>query len=91
MMVTGAAGQVGGISGRRGGPAGIRSGHPTRSDLDITDAAAVAATSAATDVVVNRAALTNVDAAEADPDAAYAINAVGPGNLAGPAPAPGPG
>ncbi len=36
------------------------------------------------DVVVNCAAFTNVDAAEADPDAAHAINAVGPGQ-------PGPG
>jgi dTDP-4-dehydrorhamnose reductase len=34
------------------------------------------------DVVVNCAAMTNVDAAEADPDGAHLINAVGPGNLA---------
>jgi dTDP-4-dehydrorhamnose reductase len=55
-----------------------------RAELDIADSAAV---DAAIDrhrpeIVVNAAAYTAVDAAEADEDRAYAINATGPGNLA---------
>lgn len=54
----------------------------TRRDLDITDLAAVERHIGGGDLVVNCAAFTNVDAAEAEPEAAHAINAVGPGNLA---------
>jgi dTDP-4-dehydrorhamnose reductase len=53
-----------------------------RADLDITDAAAVAAAVSGIDVVFNCAAYTAVDAAESDEDAAYAVNAVGPATLA---------
>ncbi len=55
-----------------------------RSDLDITDAAKVAATldEIAPDVVINAAAYTAVDAAESDEQAAMAVNATGPANLA---------
>lgn len=53
-----------------------------RVDLDITDADAAARAVATHDVVVNCAAYTAVDAAESDEDAAYAVNALGPQNLA---------
>ncbi|WP_440708494.1 dTDP-4-dehydrorhamnose reductase [Herbiconiux sp. YIM B11900] len=54
----------------------------TRSQLDITDPAAVAAAVSGIDVVFNCAAYTAVDAAETDEDAARVVNAVGPATLA---------
>lgn len=53
-----------------------------RADLDVTDAAAVVAAVRGHDVVLNCAAYTKVDDAEAHEDEAYAANAVGPANLA---------
>lgn len=53
-----------------------------RSELDITDAAAVREAVAGHDVVINTAAFTNVDAAENDEPTAFAVNAVGAGNVA---------
>ena len=53
-----------------------------RTDLDITDAAAVAEAVEGFDVVINTAAYTRVDDAETDEAAARAINATGVGNLA---------
>lgn len=53
-----------------------------RDEADITDAAAAAALVRDVDVVVNCAAYTAVDAAEADEPAAFAVNAVGAANLA---------
>jgi dTDP-4-dehydrorhamnose reductase len=55
-----------------------------RIDLDVTNADAVqkAITDARPDVVVNCAAWTDVDAAEEHQDAAFAVNAVGPANIA---------
>jgi dTDP-4-dehydrorhamnose reductase len=53
-----------------------------RAELDVTDASAVDAAVAGVDVVVNAAAYTAVDDAEAHEDAAYAINATGAENLA---------
>lgn len=80
--MTGAGGQVGGFLAVEA----VRQGYDVvalaRKDLDITDASAVERHVEGADVVVNCAALTNVDAAEADPDAAHTINAVGPGNVA---------
>jgi dTDP-4-dehydrorhamnose reductase len=49
---------------------------------DITDPSAGEGIVESGDVVVNCAAYTAVDAAEADPDGAHAANAVGPGNVA---------
>ena len=51
---------------------------------DITNAADVIPTilALAPDAVINPAAFTNVDAAEADPDLAYRVNAHGAGNIA---------
>jgi dTDP-4-dehydrorhamnose reductase len=53
-----------------------------RADLDVTDLSAVTSAVAGHDVVINAAAYTKVDDAESDEDAAYAVNAVGPRNLA---------
>lgn len=53
-----------------------------RADLDITDAASVARAVQGVDAVINAAAYTAVDDAEAHEDAAYAINATGAANLA---------
>ena len=82
MVVTGAGGQVGAAladaARRRGYPVAA----PTRADVDITDAGAVRDLVKPGDLVFNCAALTNVDAAESDPQAAAAINATGPGLLA---------
>ncbi len=54
----------------------------TSSQWNITDPAAAQRIIEAGDVVVNCAAYTNVDGAEADEPAAYAVNATGPGHLA---------
>ncbi len=53
-----------------------------RADLDVTDAGAVAEAVYGHDVVVNCAAYTAVDDAETDEATAFAVNAVGPANLA---------
>lgn len=53
-----------------------------RRGLDVTDAVAVDAAVAGHDVVINAAAYTQVDQAEADEAAAYAVNATGAANLA---------
>ncbi|TFB54016.1 dTDP-4-dehydrorhamnose reductase [Cryobacterium sp. Sr3] len=53
-----------------------------RTELDITDRAAVLAQVVGYDVIINAAAYTQVDDAETNEDAAYAINATGPHNLA---------
>jgi len=56
----------------------------TRAELDITDAEAVhaAVSSARPDVIIGCAAWTNVDGAESEPAAAYAVNGAGAGNVA---------
>lgn len=53
-----------------------------RAALDVTDPAATLEAVRGYDVVVNCAAYTAVDAAETDEAAAFAVNAVGPANLA---------
>jgi dTDP-4-dehydrorhamnose reductase len=55
---------------------------PTSAELDIRDAAAVAAAASGVDVVVNAAAYTRVDDAEANEDDAMAVNATGAENAA---------
>ncbi|CAN3127806.1 dTDP-4-dehydrorhamnose reductase [Mycobacterium sp. smrl_JER01] len=54
----------------------------TSAEWDITDPAAAARVVGAGDIVVNCAAFTKVDAAEAEPDRARAVNVVGAGNVA---------
>ena len=82
-MITGAGGQVGRFLAAEAARRGYEVCALTRRHLDITDQAAVRRQVHAGDVVVNCAAFTNVDAAEAQPDLAHAINAVGPGIIAG--------
>jgi dTDP-4-dehydrorhamnose reductase len=82
IVITGAAGQV----GRRLAAEATLRGHDVvalnASQWDVTDASAGRGIVERGDVVVNCAAFTAVDAAEADPDRAHAVNAVGAGNVA---------
>lgn len=82
-LITGAGGQLGHDLQRAliGEPDVLALG---RAEFDIADTAAVAKLVAdfAPDVVLNAAAYTAVDAAEADEDAAYRVNASGPAALA---------
>ena len=82
-LVTGAKGQLGSDLLAVLSAAGItRVTALDLPELDITDAAAVDAVVAGHDIVVNVAAWTAVDAAEEKEAAAFAVNAVGPVNLA---------
>jgi len=85
--VTGSAGQLGHELMREAPKAGAAVRGLGRGDLDIADAAAVAAAvteavGAGCDVVVNAAAYTAVDKAESETARAYAVNRDGPGHLA---------
>jgi len=79
-LVTGAAGMLGQDLQRA--LAGREVTALTRSELDVTDRDAVFAAVAGHGVVVNAAAYTNVDGAEANEPAAFAINAMAVENLA---------
>lgn len=79
-LITGASGMLGrdlqaALAGREVTALG-------RADLDVTDAAAVAAAVRGHDVVLNCAAYTKVDDAETHEAEAYAANAIGLANLA---------
>ncbi|MFC5930763.1 dTDP-4-dehydrorhamnose reductase [Cryobacterium melibiosiphilum] len=79
-LITGASGMLGrdlqiALAGRSVTALG-------RGDLDVTDPTAVTNAVAGFDVVINAAAYTKVDDAETNEDEAYAVNAVGPRNLA---------
>ena len=84
IMVTGSAGQLGHELLRLPGDPGIERVGLDRRRLDVTDRAAVldAVTDVSPDVVVNCAAFAAVDAAEADRDAAFAVNRGGAAILA---------
>lgn len=84
ILITGAAGMLGRDVCRAASAAGHQVTALARSELDITDADAVAAAVRATapDTVINCAAWTNVDGAEAGEDAALSVNGSGAGNLA---------
>jgi len=82
IVITGAGGQVGGFLAGEAVCRGFDVRALTRRDFDITDPSAAERQISVGDVVVNCAAVTDVDAAETDPQAAQLINAVGPGNLA---------
>lgn len=83
VMITGASGQLGkALQATAAGGNDIQA--LDRVALDIGDEASVSAcvTQARPDLIVNAAAYTAVDKAESDAEAAWRINAVGPGNLA---------
>ena len=82
LVITGAGGQVGGFLAGEAASRGYEVCALTRREFDICDPGAAGRRIGAGDVVVNCAAMANVDAAEADPEAARLANAVGPGNLA---------
>ena len=79
-LITGAAGMLG--RDLQAALAGRDVTAVDRTELDITDQAAVQAQVVGYDVVINAAAYTLVDDAETNEDAAYVINATGPRNLA---------
>lgn len=81
LLITGAGGQVGRELALRLGGGDLAL---DRAALDLTDAAAVAATLAhhRPRVVINAAAYTAVDQAEQEPEAAHAINAMAVAHLA---------
>jgi dTDP-4-dehydrorhamnose reductase len=83
-LITGANGMVARAAARHCAQAGDEVTALTRSDLDISDAQAVAAViqQIRPDAVLNCAAFTDVDGAESDPGAAHAANAAGVENLA---------
>jgi dTDP-4-dehydrorhamnose reductase len=82
IVITGAGGQVGRFLADEARRRGFDVHAVTRSQFDITDASAAHEHICSGDVVINCAAFTNVDAAETEPAAAEAINAVGAGNVA---------
>ncbi len=82
MLITGAGGQVGRFLAAVAPQHGYEVCALGHRDFDITDPAAARSQIRGGDLVVNCAAFTNVDAAEAEPETAHAVNAVGPGNLA---------
>lgn len=82
ILVTGAAGMLGTDLAQDLGVAGARVTTATRTELDLTDADACLKAVERHDVVVNAAAWTAVDDAEAHEADAFAVNAVGAANIA---------
>ena len=84
VLITGAGGMLGQDVASAAHAAGLEVIALLRRELDITDPRSVADAVLDTrpDVVVNCAAWTDVDGAEADPDGARSANAAGPGNVA---------
>ncbi|KZD12601.1 dTDP-4-dehydrorhamnose reductase [Oceanibaculum pacificum] len=83
LVVTGAGGQVGTELARLTPPPGWEIVGFTRAEADIADPAAIARLVEGADILVNAAAYTAVDKAEEEREAAYRINAIAPGLLAG--------
>jgi dTDP-4-dehydrorhamnose reductase len=81
ILVTGASGQVGGAVAKLAAAKGIAMSAPNRAALDLTNEAHIMAAVAGQPwaAIINCAAYTAVDKAEAEPDVAQAINAVAPG------------
>jgi dTDP-4-dehydrorhamnose reductase len=84
VMVIGAAGQLGSDLCRVLNAQGILVIPLVHSQLDVTDAERVekAIASARPDVVINTAAFHKVDLCESEPARSFAVNAIGPWNLA---------
>ena len=74
-LVLGGGGMLGrDLCARLGAEPGLTFDAPPRSEVDLADEGAVTRAVAGGDVVVNAAAWTDVDGAEADPDRAMALN-----------------
>jgi len=83
ILLIGAAGMLGRAWRQLLDEHGLVHATTTRAELDITDPSSVDATIVPEHtVVINCAAYTNVDGAEADEDTAHAVNATGVGHLA---------
>ncbi|MBA3424745.1 MAG: dTDP-4-dehydrorhamnose reductase [Rubrobacteraceae bacterium] len=84
VLLAGAGGQLGRELARLLPEQGHETVSLARADLDIADSRAVGRTieQHTPDLVINAAAFTGVDAAETEAEAAYAVNALGPRNLA---------
>jgi dTDP-4-dehydrorhamnose reductase len=84
LLVTGAAGMLGKDLVRAAEAAGHETTGLTREDVDITDLGAIEAAvrDAVPDIVINCAGWTDVDGAEASPEEAHRVNAMGAGNVA---------
>jgi dTDP-4-dehydrorhamnose reductase len=84
ILITGAAGMLGLDLAAAASAFGHEAILLARAELDITDAGAVhdAVAAARPDAVINAAAYTNVDGAEADEATAQAVNGDGAGNVA---------
>ena len=80
VLVTGAGGQVG-LALRAHLP---EAAFLTRTELDVTDARAVAEALEGAELVVHTAAMTDVDGCERDPERAEAVNAGGAANATSP-------
>jgi dTDP-4-dehydrorhamnose reductase len=84
LAITGTRGTLGRSLVRHAEAAGHEVLHLNRPDCDITDPESVrrAIGGFAPDTVIHPAAYTNVDGAESEPDAAFAVNALGTRNVA---------
>ncbi|QUR66611.1 dTDP-4-dehydrorhamnose reductase [Mycobacterium spongiae] len=82
IVISGAGGQLGSFVAARATAAGREFAALTSAQWNITDPPAADRIVASGDLVVNCAAYTNVDGAESDESAAYAVNASGPENIA---------
>ena len=82
VVITGAGGQVGSFLAAAAARQGRDVLALTSSEWDITDPVAAGRFIESGDVVVNCAAYTDVDGAESDEPAAYAVNVIGPENIA---------
>jgi dTDP-4-dehydrorhamnose reductase len=82
IVITGAGGQLGSCLAAQAVDQGRDVLALISSQWDITDPAAAERIVKGGDVVVNCAAYTNVDGAESDESAAYAVNAAGPEHIA---------
>jgi dTDP-4-dehydrorhamnose reductase len=82
IVITGAGGQLGSCLAAQATDQGRDVLALTSSQWNITDPAAAEWIVKSGDVVINCAAYTNVDGAESDEEAAYAVNAAGPEHIA---------
>lgn len=82
LLIIGASGQVGRELCRRAGGRAVTAVDRSRLDITSRDAIRDLIRALRPDVVINAAAYTAVDRAEAEPDAAHAANAQAPGHMA---------